>query len=442
MSNSSLNEALLRSLEDAARALPHVAALRRSTPVFRVDFGLAELPREPGVLIVRGPRRYGKSTWLEQQVLRTIEDFGPGTAMYLNGDDFADADALRRAIDELVAAFRVDAPVRRLFVDEITAVDEWERAIKILVDRGRLRDVLVVTTGSRATDLRRGVERLPGRRGRLERSTFLFTPIAFAEFERVARPALGERTLDAYLLAGGAPAACAAVIEHGRIPEYVIEMLRDWVYGEFSRSGRDRASVVAVMEQLHRMGASPIGQAKLAREAGLANNTVAAGYLEVLADLMCVGIARSWDADRRIAVRRRPAKSPFTNLLAALAWDPLRTRTLDDVARWPAAQRARWREWAVAQELWRRAALRGDEMPEELRFWQSKTHEIDFVRPDAAGDEWIEVKTGRAGPLDFTWFERTHPGARLTVITSTPFETDTVSGVTLERFLRGPAAAS
>lgn len=46
--------------------------------------------------------------------------------------------------------------VRRLFIDEITAVADWERGLKRVIDRGELRSVLVVTTGSRATDLRRG----------------------------------------------------------------------------------------------------------------------------------------------------------------------------------------------------------------------------------------------------------------------------------------------
>lgn len=436
MPTSSLNDALLQAVDDVARHLPHVAALHGSGPVFRFEFGLDRLPTEPGVIIVRGPRRYGKSTWLEQQVLATVEEFGPGTALYLNGDEFADFKALRRAIDALVIAFSVDAPVRRLFIDEITAVDEWERAIKILVDNGTLRDVLVVTTGSRATDLRRGVERLPGRRGRLERSTFLFTPISFAEFDRVVGAHLGDRALDAYLLSGGVPAACSALATSGRIPEYVIEMLRDWVYGEFARTGRGRSSVVAVMEQLHRMGASPIGQAKLAREAGLANNTVAAGYVEVLADLMCVGIQRAWDSSRRVAVRRRPAKFPFTNLLAALAWAPERTRTVEAFRQWSPQVRGRWVEWAVAQELWRRAAIAGEEMPEELRYWSSKKNEVDFVVPSRDGDHWIEVKLGRSSPLDFAWFPRTHPGGHLTVVTETAFATDHITGVRLVDFLR------
>jgi predicted AAA+ superfamily ATPase len=439
MTTSSLNHALLEAPDDVASRLPHLAALRQGAPVFRFDFGLDRLPEEPGLIIVRGPRRYGKSTWIEQQVLQTVEEFGPGTALYLNGDELADFRALRGAIEGLVPAFGRDAPVRRLFIDEVTAVASWERALKILGDNGTLRDVLVVTTGSRATDLRRGVERLPGRRGRLERSTFLFAPISFAEFERVVGDQLGDDCLDAYLLSGGAPAACSAIATEGRIPEYVIEMLRDWVYGEFARTGRDRASVVAVMEQLHRLGGSTVGQAKLAREAGLANNTIAAGYVEVLADLMCVGIQRAWDSSRRVAVRRRPAKFPFTNLLAALAWDPARTRTIEAFRAWSPAARGRWIEWAVAQELWRRAAIRGDEMPEELRYWRSKKHEIDFVTPGTSGESWLEVKLGRAGPLDFTWFSKVHPGGHLTVITETPFATDTVTGVRLVDFLRAGA---
>jgi hypothetical protein len=30
---------------------------------------------------VRGPRQFGKSTWLEHQLRATLERFGPGTAL-------------------------------------------------------------------------------------------------------------------------------------------------------------------------------------------------------------------------------------------------------------------------------------------------------------------------------------------------------------------------
>ena len=61
--------------------------------------------------------------------------------------------------------------MRRLFIDEITALPQWEVAVKRLADRRVLRDVLLVTTGSRATDIRRGSE-LPGRKGKLARTDY------------------------------------------------------------------------------------------------------------------------------------------------------------------------------------------------------------------------------------------------------------------------------
>lgn len=51
---------------------PRLAALKESPYVFQFDFGLDVLPTEPGILLIRGARQYGKSTWLEQQICLTI----------------------------------------------------------------------------------------------------------------------------------------------------------------------------------------------------------------------------------------------------------------------------------------------------------------------------------------------------------------------------------
>ena len=91
-------------------------------------------------------------------------------------------------------------------------------------------------------------------------------------------------------------------------------------------------------------------------------------------------------------------------------------------------------EWLVAQELFRRAALRGEEFPEVMSFWQSGAHELDFV---LAPDRFIEVKRGRAGPLDFMWFPKCFPKGHLTVISESRFETDHICGITPEDFLLG-----
>ena len=71
------------------------------------------------------------------------------------------------------------------------------------------------------------------------------------------------------------------------------------------------------MNVLVRHAGAPLGQARLARDAGLANNTVAAGYVDLLIDLLCLGECLAWDAGRRVEIARKPAKFPFVNLLAA-----------------------------------------------------------------------------------------------------------------------------
>jgi uncharacterized protein len=402
--------------------------------VFQIDLGLDRLPLDPGVILVRGARQYGKSTWLEAAMRDTVREHGPGTAFFLDGDYLRDADHLAAEVSRLAAAYRADAPVRRLFIDEITTVADWERGLKRVLDRGELRRVLVVTTGSRATDLRRGAERLPGRKGRLARTSYLFPPVTYTAFLRAGGTALGSDALGAYLVSGGSPVALGELLRTGRVPEWTVESVRDWIHGECARSGRAHRSLVAIMEQIHRHGGTPFGQTKLAREAGLANNTVAAGWIELLSDLLCLGTSPAWDASARRPIPRRPAKFPFLNLLVATVWSPDAPRTAGDLARLSPARQAAWYEWAVAQELFRRAAVRGDPDPERIPYWQGGGHEIDFV---LGGGEYIEVKRGRATALDFTWFRPSFPRSRLTVICATPFEADGVRGVTLETFLSG-----
>ena len=426
------NTALAVGRIDEPGLFPRLEALQAAPYRFKTRFGLDELPRQPGLILVRGARQYGKSTWLEEQIRQTLAEHGPGTAFYVNGDELRSVSDLIEAIRSLLPLFSPAAQLRRLFIDEITAIENWETGLKRLVDSGELRDVLVVTTGSKAADLRHGSERLPGRKGRLDRTAYLFAPVSFAEFRRVCGAALGTDTLAAYLLSGGSPLACGELAATRRLPEYTIEITRDWIYGEFAATGRKRAALLGVLECLHRFGGTPVGQAKLAREAGLANNTVAAGYIELLMDLLCVAAAHPWDPSKGRVNRRRPCKYHFTNTLVAVAWHPARLRTLDDFRALPGEERAKFVEWLVAQELWRRAAVRGEETPEQMAFWQASGHELDFVTsPQAA----VEVKIGSTNPLEFAWFPRTFAKGRLTVIGQDRWAAGRLTGATLEQFL-------
>ena len=428
-----INKALSLGDISAPGMFPHVDNLNRMPVVFELDFGLNTTPTEPGIILIRGPRQYGKSTWLEQQLKETIKKFGPGSAFYLNGDELSDYKSLMEMIELLIPLFSIKSAVRRLFIDEITAVKNWQKALKILVDTGVLRDTLVITTGSKASDLRRGSERLPGRKGKLARSHYYFTPISFAEFKRKCETKLKGNLLPAYILSGGSPIACAEISDGDRLPGYVIELTRDWIYGEIAASGRERATMVSIMHQLHRYAGTAVGQAKLARECGLANNTVAAGFIELLVDLMCTACSYSWDKSRRISIRRRPCKYHMINLLAAISWHPSRVRSIQDYHNLPPADQGYLLEWLVAQELWRQSVIQGEEIPENMNYWQTSSHEIDFIYQ---GKSFIEVKRGKSSPLDYAWFNKEFPNSRLIVINTERFESKNIVGVTMEEYLR------
>src|ERR1700722_19877994 len=68
-----------------------------------------------------------------------METYGAGSAYFLYGDDITDADELETRVLEVVSLFRPKAAVQRLFIDEISAVPNWERALKLIADRGQLR---------------------------------------------------------------------------------------------------------------------------------------------------------------------------------------------------------------------------------------------------------------------------------------------------------------
>lgn len=434
MDNNTINQQLISGDIASPGVLPHLENLKMARFVFEQYFGLSILPQESGIIMIRGPRQYGKSTWLEQQVANTVIEYGPGSALYLNGDEIADRAELMNEIRVLINLFNPYVNVKRLFIDEITAIGDWQKAIKRLADAGELKDILLVTTGSKASDLRRGIERLPGRKGKLDRTNYIFMPVSYSEFLKKCGNFFQDDSLWAYILSGGSPVGINAIADTGKLPDYVVSIVSDWVLGEFSASGRSRSHLLAVLQSLYRMAGNPIGQAKLARESGLSNNTMAQGYIDLLADLLTIIPVFPYDPQRKMTMFRKPCKYHFVNLLAAICWHPKKPRTIDDLKNL-GKELGTIFEWTVAQEIWRRTCISSaNGPPEHMNFWQSHDHEIDFIVADK--NRYLEVKAGSAHPTEYIWFLNTFRNEKLTVINKNHFNTQKITGITLENFLQ------
>jgi predicted AAA+ superfamily ATPase len=432
MDVKTINRLLAEGNIDREDMWPRIVEMESKAHQFRFEFGLDDLPTESGLIIIRGPRQYGKSTWLDMNMRSSAKEFGKASTYYLNGDEIGSANELAEEMKNIYPAYERTAKVKRLFIDEITAVPAWEKAVKRIIDQGLFRDVLIITTGSKASDLRHGSERLPGRKGKLPKNEYIFLPISYREFKLNSEAVHGKKSWIAYLLTGGSPVACNDICQFERLPEYFIQMVRDWVLGEIVSSGRNRLALTQLLHVIMNYGGRPVGFAKLAREGGLANNTVASGYIEQLSDLLAVMPSWPIETNKKTVLMRKPCKFHFINLAVAIAFHPSALRHVHEFENLSPELQGTFIEWLVAQEIWRRSVLKGQANPEAMSFWMSKEHEVDFVTPDL---KFIEVKRGQASPLEFSWFSKIFPKDELTVVCNTPFKSKQVTGMAIEEFL-------
>jgi len=139
--------------------------------------------------IILGPRQSGKTTALKLFIKELLKKIEPRSIFYFDCDEIADYKELSDVI-ETYLNFKNDNHIESsiILLDEITSPKEWYRAIKFLIDKGKLKKDVVVLTGSSSMAIKREIELFPGRRG--NGKDFILFPLSFREFLKVINPEL------------------------------------------------------------------------------------------------------------------------------------------------------------------------------------------------------------------------------------------------------------
>ena len=289
---------------------------------------------------LRGPRQVGKTTLLKLEVKRLLASVPRRNVMYYSfGLGGTPADVVR-VLDEYSAQAGRTAEGRRfVFLDEISSVLDWHKAIKLLKDKGRLEDYTVVVTGSRSTDLRRGAESLPGRRGAaaaggdpLDR---VLRPMSFGEFVRARDGEIGKRLadlgladgagrallareaasgsvgaaladlsaykgdldahLDAYLKTGGMPAVVDEFQRTLRIGRSTYEAYLGGAESDLAQSRRDVVKIRRLVPRIMRSTGSRVSWASLRRGTGIASPSTVEECVGALADAFALHVTYGYD---------------------------------------------------------------------------------------------------------------------------------------------------
>jgi predicted AAA+ superfamily ATPase len=182
------------------------------------------IENEEVVYVLRGPRRVGKTTLVKLRIQELLEQgVDPHNIFYYPCDALESPTQLRSVIDEYLSDVREKEEWCFLFIDEVSMLKEWQRAIKLLFDAGKFKDCTVLLTGSHSIDLRKGSESLAGRRGQIEKLRYgtpdkVLLPAKFSEYVETLQPSLASKIRELFLLSIDRRKQTFFDLANGRIP--------------------------------------------------------------------------------------------------------------------------------------------------------------------------------------------------------------------------------
>jgi predicted AAA+ superfamily ATPase len=261
-----------------------------------------------------GPRQVGKTTLLKLLIKKLLDSGAREEGIF-----YFTCEGLRdfRELGEVLEGYlkmREGLGIRSsyIFLDEITFPTEWYRSLKLLIDSGKLKEDVLVLTGSTSLFAKREVEMFPGRRGKGK--NFLLLPLSFRDFLEVVDRELYERLpeplktleegeikeksvaclpfldrlnliLEKYLTCGGFPLAIDSFLNHGKVLGEVYDSYLSWLQTDIAKLGRSVELAREVIKVLLSKVPSPVSWEGIAKETGIKSPKTASAYVHLLNSL-------------------------------------------------------------------------------------------------------------------------------------------------------------
>ncbi len=254
--------------------------------------------KKDAVLTLRGPRRVGKSTLLRLLIKRLlIDEKIPKEAVFFYPcDRVKDFDDLFGIIKTYLDFARPRTNSRLfLFLDEISFVKDWQRAVKEMVDNNLLKNALVLLTGSSLLDLKYGSEYLSGRRG-ISPADIFYYPLSFKDFVNLVNPETAkennpftlsynlpklQKLLSDFLITGGFPKTINEFYTLGRIENSTYETLLTWLENDLHKTNRSEQTGYDLIANIIRTLSTPVSFTSLARDSFLTSHLAIQEYIEI-----------------------------------------------------------------------------------------------------------------------------------------------------------------
>lgn len=198
----------------------------------------------PEIKVLEGARRVGKSTLLYQVIERVLED--DEDVLYIN---FEDEILKKYTLNEIVLAYRIIAPIRHLFIDEIQNCNEWVPFIRKTYDRKEIPQIWI--SGSNSSFIKKEFATLLTGRN----ITITVHPLSFKEYLHFKSVDVAKNTFSSqketlikshflhFIEVGAFP---AVVLRPVLQKELLISYFEDFIYKDIA--SRHEVNVVKIKE--------------------------------------------------------------------------------------------------------------------------------------------------------------------------------------------------
>lgn len=278
---------------------------------------LQDLPTKPGVIVLRGPRRIGKTTFVKQAISKILKltPTQPTNILFYPCNRIADYNQL---YDLITGYLGTVTGHNYIFLDEVTFVREWQRTIKDLADHGDLKHTTLFITGSNALDLKYSSEQLPGRRGQLHSRDLTYFPLSFADFATMVRrkhKLTTSQLFADYMLCGGFPQAINQYYSQGFISNHLYETYLTWIEGDFHKAGKSSNNLYAILEQVIRHLGSTTSWYIIAKNTGITSHSTVADYSDILEKIFASFTLYHYSVDEKKVLLNKNKKIFFIDPL-------------------------------------------------------------------------------------------------------------------------------
>lgn len=347
--------------------------------------------------IFRGPRQVGKTTLMKEWIHKLLleKNVPPQNIFYFSCEEVEHFSKLR---EFLLPWLQEKKEENYLFLDEVSFVPQWQRAVLSLFNAGLLRHTCLCVTGSNARDLKESSERFPGRRG--QGKDISLYPLMPQEYKTLPcfQSKTEEELLDIYFKVGGFPHAIRDYVEYGTVTDATFMTYRNWIITDAARFELSEEILKQILFRIAQTLSSRITWPALIETTTVKSHETALNYVEHLEDAFLCHTLHCYDFKTQMPAFSKSRKIYFIDPLLyylALAW------------KGNVVSIAAWAEKYISDPMIYGGLLENVFVSLAKRsfpaayFWYSTKlkKEVDLVIPQKEGVGLFEIKKGGAKPF-------------------------------------------